>query len=456
MPPNILLIISDDCTYNDLPLFGGRNAKTPNIDRLAKAGLVFDRAYMGMAMCMPCRSELYTGLYPMRNGCAWNHAASRPEVTSMPHHLGDLGYRVGIAGKIGLKPEAAYPFELVNGFERNCCRNPTNPHDLTGIRTFMGRSSDPFCLVIGLVDPHVPWVMGDVSQYPPESLDLPPNLVDTAETREDFSRYLAEITYMDSQLGDILATLHETGHADDTLVLFTSEQGAQFPGAKWTTWNLGLHTGLVARWPGMVAPGKRTNALVQYADVLPTLVEAASGNPAAHDYDGISFLEILTGTAEESQRSLAYGMHNNWPEGPPYPSRTVSDGVYRYIRNLTSNDLYISKWIMGRKSDNQDLIPEYWQSWMMESYSDASACAQVRRNMLRPGEELYHSAQDPYEQNNLTDDPAYTEIKTRLSAELDHWMAEQGDPGIALDTPEAHRAAREGKHLYGSRSPLLS
>ena len=73
--PNILLIIGDDCTYNDLPVYGGRNAAAPNIDRLASEGLVFNRAYLTSAMCQPCRAELYTGLYPMRNGCAWNRIA---------------------------------------------------------------------------------------------------------------------------------------------------------------------------------------------------------------------------------------------------------------------------------------------------------------------------------------------------------------------------------------------
>lgn len=450
MKPNILLIISDDCTYNDLPLYGGRNAETPHIDQLGREGLVFERAHLGMAMCMPCRAELYTGLYPMRNGCAWNHAASRPEVTSMPHHLGELGYRVGIAGKVGVNPAAVFPFEMIEGFDPNCVNQPTKPHDVAGIRDFMSRSEDPFCLVVGLVDPHVPWVMGDPSQYPPESLDLPPNLADTTITRDDFSRYLAEITYMDGQVGDILSTLDETGRAGDTLVLFTSEQGAQFPGAKWTNWNLGLHTALIARWPGTIAAGKRTEALVQYADVLPTLVEAAGGDPAPHDYDGVSFLDLLTGAAETSQRQFTYGMHNNWPEGSPYPSRTVSDGVHRYIRNLTPHDLYLNQWIMGRDRELQHLRPEYWHSWMRECESNEHARAQVQRFMLRPEEELYNSVSDPFERSNLANDPGHARIRQLLSAELDRWMAEQSDPGIPLDTRAAHRAAREGKHLYGS------
>ena len=77
--PNFLIIMADDCTHTDLPLFGGQNAKTPHLDRLASQGLVFDHAYLSEAMCQPCRSELYSGQHPMRNGSAWNHSASRPD-----------------------------------------------------------------------------------------------------------------------------------------------------------------------------------------------------------------------------------------------------------------------------------------------------------------------------------------------------------------------------------------
>ena len=340
--PNFLIIMADDCTYNDLPLYGGQNAKTPNINRLAARGLTFNRAYLGEAMCQPCRSELFTAQYAMRNGCAWNHSASRPGLTSMPHHLGALGYRVGLAGKVHVKPQAVYPFQPVEGFDPNCVRNPTRAHEVAGITKFMGQGEEPFCLVVALVEPHVPWVMGDASKYPPQQLQLPPNLADTPRTRIDFSKYLAEITYMDGQVGEILTALESTGKARDTLVLFTSEQGSQFPGCKWTNWNTGLHTALVAHWPGRTPVGKRTDALVQYADILPTLLTAAGGNPKRHDYDGTSFLPVLEGKAE-AHRRFVYGIHNNLPEGPSYPIRSVSDGTFHYIRNLRSDELYIEK-----------------------------------------------------------------------------------------------------------------
>ncbi len=446
--PNFLLIIGDDCTYNDLRVYGGQNAATPNIDRLASDALVFNRAYLGSAMCQPCRAELYTGLYPMRNGCAWNHSASRPDVTSMPHHLKALGYRVGLAGKVHVKPAKVFPFENVGGFDASCTRDPTKPHDTQQIRRFMADNQDrPFCLVIALVEPHVPWVMGDASKYPPKKLNLPPNIADTPRTREDFSRYLAEITYLDEQVGDILKVLEQSGKADNTLVLFTSEQGSQFPGCKWTNWDTGLHTALLARWPGKVAPGHRTGALVQYADVLPTLVDAAGGDVSKHNYDGTSFLPVLLGK-ESKHRKFVYGMHNNIPEGPAYPIRTISDGQYRYIRNLQPDEIYIEKHLMGWSGAGK-LNNPYWATWIRNAWNDRHTYDLVKRYMHRPAEQLYHTTKDPYEMNNLADDPAASAVKARLSAELDRWMKQQGDPGAPQDTHKAIEAARRGEHIYG-------
>jgi len=452
--PNYLVIAADDCSFSDLPLYGGKNAATPNIDRLASEGTVFNRAYVSSAMCQPCRSELYTGQYPMRNGCVWNHGASRPNTTSMPHHLTSLGYRVGIAGKVHVEPAKAFPFTKVRGFDPNCVRNPTRPHDLQGVRLFMTDPEDqPFCLVVALVEPHIPWVMGDPAKYPPERLTLPPNIADTPRTREDYSRYLAEISYMDGQVGEILDTLEATGQADNTLVIFTSEQGSQFPGCKWTNWDVGLHTALIARWPGKVEAGQRTDALVQYADVLPTLLQAAGAPGRERDFDGRSFLPVLLGR-ESTHREFVYGMHNNIPEGPAYPIRTISDGEYRYIRNLSPDEIYIEKHLMGKQDDGA-LNNPYWETWVGDSWENPRTYNLVKRYIRRPAEELYRTAEDPFEMTNLANDPALADIKARLSAELDRWMDEQGDPGAPLDTLEAIQAARRAAGLDPSKGDTV-
>ncbi|MCR9198286.1 MAG: sulfatase [Planctomycetaceae bacterium] len=442
--PNVLIIMADDCTFNDLPLYGGQNARTPNIDALAAQGLTFNKAYLASAMCQPCRAELFTGRYPLSNGCAWNHSASRSNIESLPQILGRQGYTVGIAGKVHVKPKSTFPFRSVGGFDPSCVRDPTQPHDLSGIERFFA-SDDAFCLVVALVEPHVPWVMGDASQYPPAAITLPPTIADNPITREAYSRYLAEITYMDGQVGEILSALDDSGKAGETLVLFTSEQGSQFPGNKWTNWNTGVHTALVARWPGHIQAGVRTDALVQYCDVVPTLLDLCGAEPNAQ-LDGISFASVLTDLAD-GDRQFVYGMHNNLPEGPPYPIRSITDGEFHLIHNLRPDELYIEKHLMGRKGDGK-LNNAYWASWTWDSQQNPATYELVKRYMSRPREQLYHTAKDPYELKNLAGDSSLVERSALLRAALDAWMSQQGDPGIAQDTMESLSAARKGNHRF--------
>ncbi|MCA9127995.1 MAG: sulfatase [Planctomycetales bacterium] len=445
--PNVLIIMADDCTHNDLPVYGGQNAHTPNLDALARESLVFNRAYLCSAMCQPCRAELYSGTYPMRNGCAWNHSASRASTRSLPQMLGKYGYRVGLAGKVHVAPSSAFPFEAIDGYDANCVRDPTQVHEIAPAREFMTRdASQPFCLVVALVEPHVPWVMGDPSVYPTAEIVLPPNIADTPRTRADFGRYLAEITYMDGQVGQLLQLLDDIGSRDNTLVLFTSEQGAQFPGCKWTNWDTGVHTALIARWPGKIPAGKRTDALVQYADIAPTLMEACQADAKHETFDGTSFLNVLTQGAV-AHREYVYGMHNNYPEGPAFPIRSITDGEYHYIHNLSPDEIYIEKHLMGIEG-NGKLNNPYWATWVWDATTSSHSYELVHRYQHRPSEQLYRLSDDPYEMTNLASLPEYSAIKSRLANELGIWMASQGDPGIEQDTPESHRAAKQQRHRF--------
>ena len=433
--PNILIIMGDDATYSELPLYGGVNVKTPKIDKLASQGMVFNRAFVTMSMCQPCRAELHTGQQPGRNGCCWNHSPVRPGTRSTVHYLSELGYRVGLAGKVHLQPRRAFPFEMVKGLDDNCVK-PSPEFSVGGLREFMARDKEePFCLVAALVASHVPWTEGEPEHFPVESQKLPPYFADTEATRRDYAKYLAEIEVLDEQVGEILATLEEVGAAEDTLVLFTSEQGAQWPGAKWTNWQEGVHTGMIVRWPGRVKAGVRTDAMVQYADYLPMLIEAAGGTVDEKAFDGRSFLEVLEGK-RDTHRKYAYFMHNNVPEGPSYPIRSVTDGKYHYIRNLSPERIYIEKHMMGSMSEWH----EYWPAWVFATEADPHAYEVMERFVRRPAEQLYVMTNDRFEMENLADDPAYAEVKARLSAALDTWMEEQGDPGAALDTHEVLEA----------------
>lgn len=446
--PNILLVIGDDTTWADLPCYGGKNVATPNIDALAAEGMLFYNAYTCMAMCVPCRHELYTGLYPLGNGSCWNHSTSRDGVRSICHYLGDLGYRVGLTGKCHAQPKSVFPFEIIDGFEPDCVhKQPTSRAEVAGIEAFMTRNdAEPFCLAVGLVDAHFPWTTGSPETINGDEVVLPPTFPDIPEVRTDYVKYLAEVVELDRNVGRVLKALEDSGKRDDTHVIFTSEQGAQWPGAKWTNWEDGLRTGLIIRWPGKIKAGSETDALVQYADILPTLLEAAGDSDVV--LDGKSFLNVLLGT-QGWHRDYAYAMHNNVPEGPPYPIRSVTDGRYRYIRNLQPDLEYAER----HMEENMHLNGHpYWPAWKKAAEEESRARELFLRFRRRPPEELYDTRKDPHCLNNLADNAEYAAMKFKLSRTLDAWMKAEGDPGAALDTREAYEPRSLQKMMEKARA----
>lgn len=143
---------------------------------------------------------------------------------------------------------------------------------------------------------HSPWDKGDASRYPPEKIQLPPYLLDTSERRKGMSNYLAEITFYDDQVRQILDLLEKHDFVENTIVMLSSEQGNSMPFAKWTLYDNGLQTAMIVRWPGKIAPGSKSDALIEYVDAVPTLLDAIEVDPVA-ELDGESFLPVLLGTA---------------------------------------------------------------------------------------------------------------------------------------------------------------
>ncbi len=410
--PNVLLILADDQTWSDSGCYGNREVKTPNIDRLAAAGMRFERAFTATAMCAPTRQQLYTGLFPVRNGAYPNHSKVKPGTRSIVHHLKDLGYRVGLSGKTHFGPPDSFPFEKVGG----------------NMAKFIARDkAQPFCLVVCSNSPHTPWKAGDASAYDPASLTLPPFLVDTPETRRALARYYAEVTDFDREVGECMKRIDEAGVAENTIFIYTSEQGVQFPHGKWTLYDTGVHVAFVVRWPARVKAGSVAKAMIQYVDVVPTLVEAAGGTPPA-DLDGRSFLPVLLGKTDEHHREV-FGVHTTRGiiNGTPcYPIRSIRTATHKYILNLNAKEAFQNV-LMARDGEG------YWKSWVAKAETDPKARRLVETYRRRPAEELYDLTKDPYELDNLAGDPKHRALMDDLKGRLEAWMAQQGDKGVETE-----------------------
>jgi uncharacterized sulfatase len=442
--PNLVFMIADDCTYLDMEVYGGQ-AKTPNLNQLAKQGLKFTRCFQTAPMCSPTRHNIYTGLYPVRSGAWPNHTCVYPGTKSIAHYLKDSGYRVALSGKTHISPRESFPFEYSDDFRKHGPETKPLFGNLRKLLTESKTAGTPFCLFACSNEPHSPYTKGDPSAYPPQSLVLPPSWVDTVATRENYSKYLAEITFFDWQCGQLLKLLDELGLRDNTLVIAVSEQGSAFPFAKWTCFELGVTSGMIARWPGKVKPGTTTDALVEYVDVTPTFLDVAGAK--AQDLDGKSFLPVLLGKADE-HKTYTYGLHTtrgiiNGSEA--FGIRSCGTKRHRYIRNLHPDTTFTNA-VTRKGGDKAD----FWGSWVYQAErGDAHAKAMVSKYQKRPAEELYDVMADPHCLKNLIDDPKLANTRKELSAKLDAWMKSQGDKGAATEEIAHTRKANFQKRKKG-------
>lgn len=436
--PNFLLIIADDLTWRDLGYEGHAEIQTPHLDKLRDQGMHLTRMFTPSSTCSPTRNALYTGLHCIRCGAYPNHTRVYEGTNSIFTYLKQAGYRVALQNKTHVGPPSSFPYEHIKGAD-----------DLKPTEKFIGRDSDqPWLLVYASNDPHTPWSRGPDDLYHPEKLEVPPYLHDNPTTRKLLAQYYAEITKLDGQVGNLMKLLEKTNQAENTVVVFLSEQGSAFPfGGKWSLSDNGIRASTLVRWPGKVKPGTKCDALVQYIDLVPTFLEIAGidpttvdvGCPDAHGntgFDGQSFLKLLTGK-EETFREYIFAQHTTvgiigYKE--PYPMRAVRDSRYKLIRNLAPENLY---WIRGIHG------VEPFKSWQEDAKNDPELAKRVQYLLKRPAEELYDLQADEYEINNLADDPEYATIKARLNEQLNAWMAQQGDQGMATERNARSRQGRQ-------------
>ena len=422
--PNIVVFLSDDFSLLDSTVYGSKDVKTPAMERLARAGMTFERAFVASPSCAPSRAALLTGLMPARNGAEANHSKARPEIKKLPAYLKALGYEVVSFGKV-----SHYRHTGDYGFDHFA--HDTFHDDMAipnGIKWLRERKSDkPLCIFFGTNWPHVPWP--DTSAgYDPEKLTVPASHVDTPRTREMRAKYYAAVSRMDQELGNVFDAATEV-LGPNTLFLFTADHGAQWPFGKWTLYDAGIRTPLIAVWPEKIEAGARTGAMVSWIDILPTLVDVAGGT-APRDIDGKSFLAVMRGQQRE-HRDRIFTTHSSDPKMNVYPSRSVRTGDWKYIRNLHPEFSFTTHIDLGQPADGAG----YFASWRERATTDAAAAALVKRYHERPAEELYDLRTDPLELKNLAGDPQHAKRLAAMRADVEAWMKANNDEGKIYGEP---------------------
>jgi N-sulfoglucosamine sulfohydrolase len=431
--PNIVVFLTDDQDQLDSSIYGERKVHTPNMARLAAAGMTFTHAFAASPSCAPSRAALLTGLMPARNGAEENHSRPRAEIRKLPHYLKQLGYEVVSFGKVAHYGHGKeYGFDHVE-FEAF--------HDHRGIDaavTFLEKrdpkSSKPLCIFVGTHWPHRPWPKS-AGLYDPDEVDIQPHHVDTTVTRSFRARYYNAVSKADDYLGRIYdAATMQLG--TNTLFLMSSDHGAQWPLGKWNLYDSGIRVPFMAAWPGVIKPGARTAALISWVDILPTLIEVGGGKaPAAGlaegEIDGRSFLPVLRGGSDE-HRDRIFATHSGDKKMNVYPIRAVRTDRWKYIWNLHPEFQHTTHVDRAQVEDEVG----YWRSWERAANAgDAHADAVIQRYRQRPTEELYDLNADPFEQRNLAGDPTQAGRRDALRAELEGWMREQGDQKKVYNQP---------------------
>ncbi|WP_299169722.1 sulfatase [uncultured Arthrobacter sp.] len=405
--PNIVLIHCHDLgTW--LSCYGMSSIPSPNLQRLADNGIVFDKAFATAPLCTPARSSLFTGLLPHQNGlmglthAGWQY---RSGIDTLPEMLGKQGYHSALIGLqhedfdarvlgydevhgLGFVPRAMEVARRVNWWF-------DQPHP-----------DQPFLLTIGMWEVHRPWPAEDYEPSDPDLVDVPAYLPDNTDTRQDISEFHGAIRQMDEAVGLMLEAIENSPYRDNTLILFTTDHGVAFPRAKSTLYDSGVQVSLIAQLPRQWdAPTGRRNHIVSHLDIAPTLIELAGGKPH-EDLEGQSFRTVLQepeSPAEERELVLEKTYHDRYD-----PIRALRTSQAKYIRNFVPGP-------------RLHLPIDLEESATRRGFGD---------NHLneRPIEELYLLTEDPWELNDVSADPNHAELKSALADRLHHHMIRTDDP----------------------------
>jgi len=276
--PNILLIVSED-NGPDLGCYGNQYVTTPNLDGLAEEGVLFENAFVTYSVCSPSRSTIYTGLFPHQNGqigLATHKFRMHKSFKTLPVYMKEAGYRTGCLGKIHINPESAVPWDFhpikgANFVKKNL------PSYAAFADTFMTASDEPFFLMVNFPDAHYP-VQKQVEGMPAITMDgddvepIPFQGADSKRLREFTANYYNCMNRLDEATGMLLKKLKASGKAENTVILYLGDHGAQFSRGKCSNYEAALRIPLILKWHGKAKPGLRTEELASTIDLLPTIL----------------------------------------------------------------------------------------------------------------------------------------------------------------------------------------
>jgi arylsulfatase A-like enzyme len=405
--PNIVLIISDDHSAADLGCYGNKSIHTPNLDALAKDGLRFETCIVTSPQCSPNRSALFTGCMAHTTGTSRLHTPMPPWEQTFLEGLRRRGYFAGAFRKVHQGPE----------FEKS--RVDFYAGAKAPFSDFFSKrpKNQPFFLQVGFTDPHRPYEQGAFKpQHDPAKVRLPAFLPDDPEIRADLADYCDEIARMDAECGALFQLLRKEREWDNTIVIFTGDNGMPFPRAKGTCYDAGVRVPLIIRMPGAAQRGVVRSELMSHIDLAPTLLDFA-GVPASAKMQGRSFKALLEGRTYEPRHEAfsSRNWHDNFD-----PSRSIRTARYKLIYNTAPATPY---------RPIRDLAESpTWRAY--NRLFRAGRLSALHLRLLEPSRplfELYDIQADPDEFNNLATVPEKQAILADLKRRLSDWMHDTYD-----------------------------
>ena len=432
--PNILFIIADDWSWPHAGAYGDRVVQTPAFDRIAREGVLFEHAFVSSPSCTPSRASVLTGQWHWRLGAGANLYGPLPaEHPVYPELLEDAGYHAGYVDK-GWAP----------GDLGDRTRNPAGKIYESFEAFLDNRPRDaPFVFWFGSHDPHRIYDtgIGEKSGMVLDEISVPPIFPDSPQIRGDIADYYWEIQRMDNRVAEMLNRLASIGEEDNTIIVYTSDNGMPFPRAKGNLYDMGTRVPLAIRWPDRIAGDQQTDAFISLTDLAPTFLEAA-GLPIPEVMTGQSLLALLTENLSGTNRTqtlIGRERHlpaQEAPDGGGYPMRAIRTRGFLYVRNFTPD-----RWPAGTPNFERAFFHPAWyadidngptKKYMFENRNRDEAHRRLFDLAFgkRPMDELYDLSKDPAQMHNIADDPTFAEQRRILWDQLMAALQRTHDPRV--------------------------